>query len=241
MPMGSRHTRDPPCERSQLHAAPLLHASSQVDQPNSRRSGGRGRVDSAREPGGAESGGVDRLPLPPHELRPARSDAEAVPPADRATASAAWRCSAFRCSRSGSTRSPATTRRPTTSTPTRRSTTTRSPTRTSRWSIGRSRPREQARFDPMITGFNPARHVRRRSHPARAADLSRRVHRDRRVHDPQGIRLGQGAPRPGESARPGARQRAGARRARSGWSRSSTTTWTCRSRPTPPSRRTSTR
>ena len=40
--------------------------------------------------------------------------------------------------------------------PTRRSTTTRSPTRTSRWRTGRSPKAEQARFDPMITGFNPA-------------------------------------------------------------------------------------
>ena len=33
-------------------------------------------------------------------------------------------------------------------------------------------PAEQARFDPMITGFNPGGHVRRRSHPPRAAGRS---------------------------------------------------------------------
>ena len=50
-------------------------------------------------------------------------------------------------------------------------------------------PEEQARFDPMITGFNPA--------DMYAADHIRRVlttfpgvfARHRRVHDPQGVRL----------------------------------------------------
>ena len=64
---------------------------------------------------------------------------------------------------------PATSRRPTTCTATRRSTTTRSPTPTSRARTGRSRRQEQARFDPMITGFNPADMYARRSHPPRAA------------------------------------------------------------------------
>ena len=50
-------------------------------------------------------------------------------------------------------------------------------------------PEQQARFDPMITGFNPtdmyaADHIRRV-----LADVSRRVLRDRRVHDSQGVRL----------------------------------------------------
>ena len=53
----------------------------------------------------------------------------------------------------------------------------------------RSRRSEQARFDPMITGFNPADmyaadHIRRVLH-----DVPRRLHRHRRVHDPQGVRL----------------------------------------------------
>ena len=72
------------------------------------------------------------------------------------TASAARRCSAFRCSSTGRTRTPATSRRPTTCRATRRSTTTRSPTPTSRAPTSRCRQAEQARFDPMITGFNPA-------------------------------------------------------------------------------------
>ena len=73
-----------------------------------------------------------------------------------ARASAARRCSAFRCSSSGRTRTPATSRRPTTCRATRRSTTTRSPTPTSRACIASLPPAEQARLDPMITGFNPA-------------------------------------------------------------------------------------
>ena len=67
------------------------------------------------------------------------------------------------------TRTPATSRRPTTCRPTRRSTTTRSPTPSSRWRTARSSPEQQARFDPMITGFNPGGHVRRGPHPPRAA------------------------------------------------------------------------
>ena len=86
---------------------------------------------------------------------------------------------------------PATSPRPTTCRATRRSTTTRSPTPTSRASTASLSPAEQARFDPMITGFNPADMYARRSHPACAADVSRRVLRHRRVHDSQGIRLGQ--------------------------------------------------
>ena len=48
--------------------------------------------------------------------------------------------------------------------------------------IARCRRSDQARFDPMITGFNPSRHVRRRPHPARARDSSPACSRDRRVH-----------------------------------------------------------
>ena len=51
---------------------------------------------------------------------------------------------------------------------------------------------QQARFDPMITGFNPGGHVRRGPHPPGAQDLSRRLHRDRRVHHSQGVRVVQG-------------------------------------------------
>jgi hypothetical protein len=38
---------------------------------------------------------------------------------------------------------------------------------------------QQARFDPMITGFNPADMYAAGSHPAGARDLCRRVLRDR--------------------------------------------------------------
>ena len=56
---------------------------------------------------------------------------------------------------------------------------------------------EQARFDPMITGFNPADmygvdHIRRVLH-----DVSRRLHRHRRVQHSQGVRQRQD---PGETA-----------------------------------------
>ena len=46
--------------------------------------------------------------------------------------------------------------------------------------------------------LQPDGHVRGRSHPAGAHDLSRRVLRHRRVHDPQGVRLLQGRRRRGE-------------------------------------------
>jgi hypothetical protein len=51
------------------------------------------------------------------------------------------------------------------------------------------KPEQQARLDPMITGFNPADmyavdHIRRV-----LEDISRRVHRHRRVHRTQGIRV----------------------------------------------------
>ena len=87
-------------------------------------------------------------------------------------------------------------RRPTTCRPMRLFTTTRSPTRTSRARIVLSKD-QQARFDPMITGFNPA--------DMYAADHIRRVLRTfpgvftghRRVHDSQRIRLLED---PGETA-----------------------------------------
>ena len=76
--------------------------------------------------------------------------------------------------------------------PTRRSTTTPSPTPTSRTQYLSLSKEEQARFDPMITGFNPADmyavdHIRRV-----LADLPGRVRRHRRVHDPQGVRVLEG-------------------------------------------------
>ena len=46
----------------------------------------------------------------------------------------------------------------------------------------------------------PCRHVRGRSHPARAADLSRRLFRNRRVHGPQGIRVRKSGGREGKPA-----------------------------------------
>ena len=83
---------------------------------------------------------------------------------DKGRAARAVRHSA--CSSSGPTGSTATSRRPITCRPTRRSTTTRSPTRGSRWRTVAPPKDQQARFDPMITGFNPtdmyaADHIRR--------------------------------------------------------------------------------
>ena len=49
------------------------------------------------------------------------------------------------------------------------------------------------------------RHVRRRSHPPRAADVSRRVLGHRRVHHPQGVRLVEDRRRDGQPDEPGAR------------------------------------
>ena len=60
---------------------------------------------------------------------------------------------------------------------------------------------EQARLDPMITGFNPADMYAGGPHPAGAEDLPRRVLRDRRVHDPQGVRLLEDRRRDGEPHR----------------------------------------
>ena len=97
-----------------------------------------------------------RLPLPPHQLRPGGHRHPRLPEDHGRRRSAAWRSSASRCSSPGRTGTPATSRPPTTCRPTRRSTTTRSPTPSSPWRTGRSRKAEQARFDPMITGFNPA-------------------------------------------------------------------------------------
>ena len=66
-------------------------------------------------------------------------------------------------------------------------------------------PAEQARFDPMITGFNPADmygvdHIRRV-----LTDVPRRLHRHRRVHHPQGVRLVEDRRRDGQPHQPRAR------------------------------------
>ena len=91
-------------------------------------------------------------------------------------------------------------------------------------------PAEQARFDPMITGFNPADmyaadHIRRVLH-----DVPRRLLRDRRVHDPQGVRLVEDRGRDGQPDRTRRSTASSTSRARSGSSCSCTTTSTCRSR-----------
>ena len=56
------------------------------------------------------------------------------------------------------------------------------------------------------------RHVCRRSHPARADDVPRRVLRHRRVHHPQGVRLVEGRRRDGEPDQSRARPNPGFRR-----------------------------
>ena len=102
-------------------------------------------------------------------------------------------------------RTPATSRRPTTCRPTRRSTTTRSPTPTSPCVYRSLTTEQQARFDPMITGFNPA--------DMYAADHIRRVLKTfpgvftghRRVQHPQGVRLAEDRRRDGQPHQPGAR------------------------------------
>ena len=53
--------------------------------------------------------------------------------------------------------------------------------------------------------LQPGRHVRRRSHPPRAADVSRRLHRHRRVQHPQGVRVVEGLRRDRQPDQPGAR------------------------------------
>ena len=131
-----------------------------------------------------------------------------------ATRSAARRSSAYRCSRPGRTRTPAISRPRTICSQTRRCTTT--PSRTPYIARAyQSLPREQqARLDPMITGFNPADmyavdHIRRV-----LETVSWRVLRHRRVHDPQGVRLRESRRRHGEPYRSGARSHPGFRRAK---------------------------
>ena len=69
----------------------------------------------------------------------------------------------------------------------------------------------------------------RRSHPARAADVPRRVLRHRRVQHPQGVRLVEDRRRDGQPDQPGARSHPRLRRRGRARRRSSTTTSTCRS------------
>ncbi len=79
-------------------------------------------------------------------------------------------------------------------------------------------PEEQARFDPMITGFNPA-DMYAADHIARVLQhLSGRVLRHRRVHDPQGVRLIEDRRRDGEPHEPGARSDPRVRRGGRAWS-----------------------
>ena len=99
-------------------------------------------------------------------------------------------------------------------------------------------PEQQARFDPMITGFNPADmyaadHIRRV-----LRDLSRRLHRDRRVHHSQGVRVVQGRGRGRQPDRSRRSTASSTSPARWDWSCCSTTTWTCRSPRRAPSRST---
>ena len=150
-------------------------------------------------------------------------------------ASADRRSSASRCSSSGRTPTRATSRRPTTCRPTRRSTTTRSPTPTSPASIARCSPAEQARFDPMITGFNPADmygvdHIRRvlrtspASSPASASSASTRSSsRPRSPARPPASRIPRSIASSTSPPKPA-------------WSSSCTTTSTCRSPRRTPSR-----
>ena len=114
------------------------------------------RARRRRPRAGARHRRLQRLALPPHQLRPGGHRRPPTSCASWGLASAARRCSAFRCSSSGRTRTRATSRRPTTCRATPRSTTTRSPTPTSRARTAALSKAEQARFDPMITGFNPA-------------------------------------------------------------------------------------
>ena len=66
-------------------------------------------------------------------------------------------------------------------------------------------PQEQARIDPMITGFNPT-DMYAADHIARVLlDVPRRVFRDRGIHDPQGVRVVEGSGRRGDPERPRAR------------------------------------
>ena len=102
-------------------------------------------------------------------------------------------------------------------------------------------PRDRARFDPMITGFNPgdmyaADHIRRvlATFPGVFTGIGEFTRA-------QGVRVGR---RRCPDRRACSIRRSTAcsrRRARSACSRSSTTTWTCRSPPTRRRRRTSTR
>ena len=85
-----------------------------------------------------------RLPLPPHQLRPGRHRHPRLPEDHGRQGRPRRRCSASRCSRPGRIATPATSRPPTTCRPTRRSTTTPSPTPTSPWPTARS-PRSSRR------------------------------------------------------------------------------------------------
>ena len=127
------------------------------------------RLGAARRVGAAPSYVVQRLALPPDQLRPGRHRHPRLPedhgrqgrPLDAVRHPAAAEVVA--------TATPATSRRPTTCRPTRRSTTTRSPTPTSRCSTARCTKERAGALRPDDHRLQPGRHVRRRSHPARAA------------------------------------------------------------------------
>ena len=79
-------------------------------------------------------------------------------------------------------------------------------------------PAEQARFDPMITGFNPADmyaadHIKRvlLTFPGVFSGIGEFTH-------PQGVRLGEDRRQDGQPARPGARSHPRLRRAKPAWS-----------------------
>ena len=82
-------------------------------------------------------------------------------------------------------------------------------------------PKEQARFEPLISGFNPA-DMSRWTNPPRVQDIPRRVLRDRRVLDLQGVRFVQDRGRKSDSHQSGSGPHHGILPARWGWSRSST-------------------
>ncbi len=89
---------------------------------------------------------------------------------------------------------------------------------------------QQARLDPMITGFNPVDMYAVDHITPRAAHLPRRLLRHRRVQHPQGVRLLQDRGRRGQSERTRRSTACSISRGRPVWSSFSTTTSTCPSR-----------
>ena len=159
---------------------------------------------------------VQRLALPPDQLRPAGHRHPRLPEDHGRRRWAGSPSSASRCSRPGRTGTPATSRRPTTCRRTRPLYYYSFTDAFIAMAYRSLTPAEQARFDPMITGFNPA-DMYAADHIKRVLpDLPRRLLRDRRVHDPQGVRLVEDRGRDGQPHQPGARPRSSTSRARSG-------------------------